>query len=126
MTPSMVGIMEEDWKWWLVHFCSVPFKTTILQHSLLIDPNTQRLNLHRIPGLHSIRNCKLCTWHDFNGSTQALGSYVLKNHVNIFDTNRFQVMKGHSSAVTHIIVNSDKGEIISAAQDKVIIIHIYH
>ncbi|KAL9972869.1 hypothetical protein ACROYT_G019251 [Oculina patagonica] len=30
------------------------------------------------------------------------------------------VLKGHSSAVTHIIVNSDKGEIISAAQDKVI------
>lgn len=29
-------------------------------------------------------------------------------------------MKGHTSAVTHIIVNSDKGEIISAAQDKVI------
>ncbi|XP_068720558.1 cilia- and flagella-associated protein 337-like [Montipora capricornis] len=29
-------------------------------------------------------------------------------------------LKGHSSAVTHIIVNSDKGEIISAAQDKVI------
>lgn len=31
----------------------------------------------------------------------------------------FQRLKGHSSAVTHIIVNSDKGEIISAAQDKV-------
>ena len=35
-------------------------------------------------------------------------------------------MKGHSSAVTHIIVNSDKGEIISAAQDKVILFSIYH
>lgn len=31
----------------------------------------------------------------------------------------FQTLKGHSSAVTHIIVNSEKGEIISAAQDKV-------
>ncbi|XP_067040016.1 cilia- and flagella-associated protein 337-like [Acropora muricata] len=29
-------------------------------------------------------------------------------------------LKGHNSAVTHILVNSDKGEIISAAQDKVI------
>ena len=38
----------------------------------------------------------------------------------------FQVLKGHSSAVTHIIVNSDKGEIISAAQDKVIVILYYH
>ena len=35
-------------------------------------------------------------------------------------------MKGHSAAVTHIIVNSDKGEIISAAQDKVILLHVYH
>ena len=34
----------------------------------------------------------------------------------------FQKLKGHSSAVTHIIVNSDKGEIISAAQDKVSLI----
>lgn len=34
--------------------------------------------------------------------------------------NGFQAMKGHTSAVTHIIVNSEKGEIISAAQDKVI------
>ena len=35
----------------------------------------------------------------------------------------FQVLKGHSSAVTHIIVNSDKGEIISAAQDKVTFVY---
>ncbi|PFX29987.1 WD repeat-containing protein on Y chromosome [Stylophora pistillata] len=32
------------------------------------------------------------------------------------------VLKGHSSAVTHILVNSDKGEIISAAQDKLSVI----
>ena len=37
----------------------------------------------------------------------------------------FQVLKGHSSAVTHIIVNSDKGEIISAAQDKVNLLSCY-
>ena len=39
--------------------------------------------------------------------------------------NHFQVLKGHSSAVIHIIVNSDKGEIISAAQDKVIKLSAY-
>lgn len=55
-----------------------------------------------------------------------LCSYVSKNHVNVFDANHFQVMKGHSTAVTHIIVNSDKGEIISAAQGKVSLLHIYH
>lgn len=38
----------------------------------------------------------------------------------------FQVLKGHSSAVTHIIVNSDKGEIISAAQDKVTLLLYFH
>lgn len=54
-----------------------------------------------------------------------LCSYVSKNYVNVFDANHFQVMKGHSTAVTHIIVNSDKGEIISAAQDKVSLLHIY-
>ncbi|KAK2549406.1 WD repeat-containing protein on Y chromosome [Acropora cervicornis] len=31
-------------------------------------------------------------------------------------------LKGHNSAVTHILVNSDKGEIISAAQDKLSVI----
>ncbi|KAK3740293.1 hypothetical protein QZH41_018524, partial [Actinostola sp. cb2023] len=30
------------------------------------------------------------------------------------------ILKGHTACITHVLVNSDKGEIISAAQDKVI------
>ena len=44
MTPSMERIIVEDCKWRVVHFCNAPFKTSVFQRSLLIDPNTQRLN----------------------------------------------------------------------------------
>ena len=62
---------------------SPSLKNKHFKRFFLIDPNTQPLNLHRILGLHSVRNCKLCTWHDFSSSTQALGSYVSKNHVTV-------------------------------------------